>query len=73
MAMPTCSKCDGHAFERGRIMPLGEQREITVLQCARCGAVAGVLDLPAAIDVLQKQVASIDAGIIRIVKAMQEL
>ena len=73
MATPRCAKCEGHAFERGRIVPLGEQREVAVLQCAHCGAVAGVLDSQLPIENLQKQVANIDAGIMRIVKAMQEL
>jgi hypothetical protein len=73
MAIPTCSKCEGHVFERGRIVPLREQREISVLQCASCGTVAGILDSQLSIENLHKQVANIDAGIIRIVKAMQEL
>jgi hypothetical protein len=73
MAIPTCAKCEGHAFERGRIVPLGEQREVSILQCARCGTVAAVLDSQASIESLQKQVANIDAGITRIVKAMQDL
>lgn len=73
MATPTCAKCEGHAFERGCIVPLGEQREVFVLQCARCGTVAGILESQLSIESLQKQVANIDAGIIRIVKAMQEL
>jgi hypothetical protein len=72
MATPTCLKCEGHAFERGRIMPLGEQRAISVLQCAQCGTVAGVLDSQVAIESLHQRVASIDAGIMRIIKAMQD-
>ncbi|MGJ4994790.1 hypothetical protein ACQR0Z_10275 [Bradyrhizobium sp. HKCCYLS3077] len=73
MASPTCAKCEGHTFQRGHIVPLGEQRGVSVLHCAACGTVAAVLDSQAAIENLQKQVASIDAGLIRIVKAMQEL
>lgn len=73
MAGATCIKCGGHAFERGRIMPLGEQHAVSVLQCAGCGTVAGILESQISIESLQKQVANIDAGIMRIVKAMQDL
>ena len=73
MAAATCLKREGHAFERGRIMPLGEQHAVSVLQCADCGAVVGMLDAQSSIESLHKQVASIDAGIMRIVKAMQDL
>jgi hypothetical protein len=45
---------------------------VSVLQCASCGAVVGTLETPAAIEILQKQVSDIDAGLIRIVKALQE-
>lgn len=52
--------------------PLRESRAVSVLQCAGCGAVVGTLESPAAIESLQKQIADIDAGLIRIVKALQE-
>ena len=64
--------CEGHSFERGLITPLRELRAVSVLQCASCGAVVGTLETPAAIEILQKQVSDIDAGLIRIVKALQE-
>jgi hypothetical protein len=67
-----CAKCEGHGFERGLITPLRELRAVSVLQCASCGAVVGTLETPAAIEILQKQVSDIDAGLIRIVKALQE-
>jgi formate dehydrogenase maturation protein FdhE len=73
MAAATCLKCEGHAFERGRVLPLGEQQAVSVLQCADCGTVAVILDSQPSIESLQQQVASIDAGIMRIVKAMQDL
>ena len=72
LATPTCRKCESHAFERGLITPLGEQRAVPVLQCASCGAVVGTLNSEQAIDDLQKQIAAIDAGLVRIVKAIQE-
>jgi hypothetical protein len=71
MAISTCAKCDGHAFERGVVTPLGEQHKVSVLQCANCGTVIGALD-HLALERLQKQVADIDAGLIRIVKALSE-
>jgi uncharacterized Zn finger protein len=70
MATSTCPKCDSHAFERGLITPLREQRAVPVLQCATCGTVVGTLEADAAIEALQKQIAAIDAGLIRIVKAL---
>ena len=72
MAISTCPKCEGHAFERGLITPLRELRAVPVLQCAKCGTVVGTLETEAAIEGLQKQIAAIDAGLIRIVKALQE-
>jgi hypothetical protein len=70
MAISTCAKCEGHVFERGLITPLRELRAVPVLQCANCGTVVGTLE--AAIEGLQKQIAAIDAGLVRIVKALQE-
>jgi hypothetical protein len=72
MAISTCPKCEGRAFERGFITPLREPRAVPVLQCAKCGTVVGTLGSEAAIDGLQKQIAAIDAGLVRIVKALQE-
>jgi hypothetical protein len=71
MAISTCPKCDSHAFERGLITPLGESRAVAVLQCANCGAVVGTLEAEAALESLRKQIAAIDAGLVRIVKALQ--
>jgi len=72
MAISKCAKFEGRGFERGLITPLRELRAVSVLQCASCGAVVGTLETPAAIEILQKQVSDIDAGLIRIVKALQE-
>jgi hypothetical protein len=73
MAVSTCAKCEGLVFERGLVTPLGEQRTISVLQCAGCGAVVGTLDEHLALERLQTQVAAIDAGLIRIAKALSEM
>ena len=70
MAVSTCAKCSGHTFERGLVTPLGEQRTVPVLQCAGCGTVIGTLDSHLAIESLEKQIAHIDAGLVRIAKAL---
>ena len=72
MAVSACAKCGGHAFERGHITPLGEQRTVQVLQCAGCGAVIGILDPPSALESLRSQIAQIDAGLVRIARALAE-
>jgi flavoprotein len=71
MAISTCAKCEGHVFEHCLITPLRELRAAPVLQCANCGTVVGTLDSEAAIEGLQKQIAAIDAGLVRIIKALQ--
>lgn len=72
MAVSTCAKCGGHTFERGLITPLGEQRTVPVLQCAGCGTVIGTLDSHLAMEGLQKEIAHIDAGLVRIAKALSQ-
>jgi hypothetical protein len=72
MAVSTCARCGGHAFERGLITPLGEQTTVPVLQCASCGIVIGTLDLRVALEDLQKQIVAIDTGLVRIAKALSE-
>ena len=72
MATSTCPNCEGHTFERGLITPLRERRAVPVLQCAKCGTVVGTLEQEAIVEGLQKQIAAIDAGLRRIVKALQE-
>ena len=73
MAASICAKCGGHTFERGLVTPLGEQRTISVLQCAGCKTVVGTLDGHLALERLQTQVAAIDAGLVRIAKALSEM
>ena len=72
MAVSTCAKCGGHTFERGLVTPLGEQRTVPVLQCAGCGSVIGTLDSHLAIESLQSQIAHIDAGLVRIARALSD-
>jgi hypothetical protein len=73
VATSVCAKCGGNTFESGLVTPFGEQRAISVLQCAGCGAVVGTLDGHLALERLQTQVAAIDAGLIRIAKALSEM
>jgi hypothetical protein len=72
VAVSTCAKCGGHTFERGLVTPLGEQRTVPVLQCAGCGAVTGTLDSHLTVEALRKEIAHIDAGLVRIAKALSE-
>jgi hypothetical protein len=72
VAVSTCAKCGGHTFERALITPLGEQRTAPVLQCAGCGGVIGMLDSHLTIEGLRKEIAHIDAGLVRIAKALSE-
>jgi len=74
MAFSTCPKCGGHTFERAFLTPLREQHKVAVLQCAECGTLIGVLDAPSAIQFenIQKQIAAIDAGLIRIANALSQ-
>jgi hypothetical protein len=74
MATSTCAKCGGHSFEHALLTPIGEDRKLAIVQCANCGTVIGALD-PASstlIEGLQKQIAAIDAGLVRIAKTLSE-
>jgi hypothetical protein len=74
MAVPTCIKCNGHSFELALFTPLGESRKLTIVQCAQCGAPAGIMDpsIGTQIDALKKEVAGIDERLNRIAKALQD-
>ena len=74
MAVSTCAKCGGHSFERALLTPVGEDIELAIVQCANCGTPIGALDSASStlIEGLQKQIASIDAGLVRIAKALSE-
>jgi len=74
MAASTCAKCGGHSFERVFLTPIGEDRKLAIVQCANCGTVIGALE-PASstlIEDLQKQIAAIDAGLVRIAKVLSK-
>jgi hypothetical protein len=73
MAASICVKCGGNNFERALVTPLGEQRAISVLQCTDCGLVIGVFDGHLALEHLEAQVTAINAGLVRIAKALSEM
>jgi len=63
-----------HPVPRHLLTPIGEERKLAIIQCANCGTVIGALD-PASgtlIEGLQKQIAAIDAGLVRIAKTLAE-
>ena len=62
MAITTCIKCSGHSFELSSFAPIGENHEVTILQCSTCGAPVGLLDGVSGLQmkVLQDPVPSID-------------
>jgi hypothetical protein len=74
MAVPTCMKCNGHSFELALFTPLGDSRKLTLVQCAQCGAPAGIMDpaIGLQIEALKKDVAGIDERLNRIAKALQD-
>jgi hypothetical protein len=74
MAVTTCMKCQGHAFELAPLTPIGQSSRLTVVQCSNCGTPAGVMDPAggAQIEALTRQVAAIDERLNRIAKALQD-
>ena len=74
MAITTCIKCGGHAFELALLTPLGESRKLTLVQCSGCGTPVSVLDsgLGGQIETLRREIAAIDDKLNRIARALQE-
>ena len=74
MATTTCIKCGEHAFELTLLTPLGENRKLTLVQCAGCGTPVGALDPMTGpqIDALRRDVAAIEERLNRIARALQE-
>ncbi len=44
MASPTCTKCGNEFFAGSSIEPHGLDYTVTLIYCARCGTIAGVMD-----------------------------
>jgi hypothetical protein len=43
MAMSTCVKCEGNAFELKEVVPNGSNFKFYFVQCSSCGGVVGVV------------------------------
>jgi DNA-directed RNA polymerase subunit RPC12/RpoP len=44
VAKPVCSKCGHEFFSASNIEAIGLKHRLTMVHCARCGTVVGVLD-----------------------------
>jgi hypothetical protein len=62
MAIRTCIKCSGHAFDLASATPLVESRKLTLVQCLSCGTPIGALDptVGPQVETLRREVAAID-------------
>jgi hypothetical protein len=71
MAVTTCIKCGGHAFELATYTPLGTSQKFELIQCSACGVPVGSVSTPQ-IESLRTQIAMIDDRLTRIAKALTE-
>jgi hypothetical protein len=69
MAIPTCIKCGGHAFELALFTPMGASQKFEFIQCSTCGVPVAAIGA-SQIEGLRTQVASIDDRLTRIAKAL---
>jgi hypothetical protein len=69
MAVSTCTKCNGHSVELALFTPIGEAKNLTIVQCSACGPLDPALGPQ--IEALNHQVAAIDERLNRIAKALQ--
>jgi len=44
MAVSSCPRCEGSAFESKPAQPAGSRFKVRFIQCASCGTVVGVLE-----------------------------
>ena len=74
MAKSKCGHCGHGVFELETIEAGKAKARVSVLQCAKCGAVAGPLPQlqDAKIDEIAHQVHRIDAGLRAIVEALNK-
>jgi hypothetical protein len=75
MAVSTCMKCSGHSFELTLFTPIGETRNLTLVQCSTCGTPVGALDPVSGPQVLalRREISAIDEKLSQIARALQEL
>jgi hypothetical protein len=69
MAVPTCIKCGGHAFELAVFTPVGADQKFEFMQCSACGVPVAAIGA-SQIEALRAQVASIDDRLTRIATAL---
>jgi hypothetical protein len=69
MAVPTCIKCGGHAFELALFTPIGASQKFEFIQCAACGVPVAAIGT-SQIEALRSQIASIDDRLTRIAKSL---
>jgi heterodisulfide reductase subunit A-like polyferredoxin len=78
MAKSICARCGESAFEQATVETGDKKGRVTVLQCAKCGAVAGTLGTgsqqlqEAKLDQISEQAHRIDAGLRAIVEALNK-
>lgn len=63
MATSRCprSECRGSAFETVELRVAGTKARLHAVQCASCGAVVGVTDLPAVAELVERLVKQLSA------------
>jgi hypothetical protein len=75
MAIAACVRCQNQPFELQEAKISGARHRITFVQCAACGAPAGLIDGHAAalleeqnirIEEMQRQIAAIESGVTHI-------
>jgi hypothetical protein len=66
MALSTCAKCGGHAFEVELIEPVDARYKQNLIQCTACGVPIGAIDsfnIGSQLDELHAQIKAAIAGI----------
>jgi transcription elongation factor Elf1 len=79
VAKSICARCGESAFEQATVETGDKKGRVTVLQCAKCGAVAGTLGAgspqqlqEAKLDQISEQAHRIDAGLRAIVEVLNK-
>lgn len=75
MVTSTCGKCGGQRFELAGAELPGAGSKVKLVQCSNCGVAIGVIDPDGKdqIEGLRRQIASIDARLMQIAKALADL
>lgn len=67
MAHSTCARCGGGTFEVKTIKAGNYNYAVHVLQCASCGAVAGVVDMDA-----YNRIGNVEQMLIQVIKLLRQ-